>query len=78
MYTAIRSYDEEAFDNMSEQSEKKNFIVKRSLQLIPSQGIVVEAKKTWWLQTPATLLKKCLKTPESEVAEDRLVKDMIK
>ena len=25
MYTAIRSYDKQAFDNMSEESEKKNY-----------------------------------------------------
>ena len=49
MYTAIRSYDEEAFDNMSEQSEKKNFIIKKSLLPVPSQVMfqvmVKQAKK---------------------------------
>ena len=32
MYPAIHSYDEQAFDNMSEESENNNFIVKKSLQ----------------------------------------------
>ena len=45
MYGAIRSYDEQAFDNMSEENEKKNFIVKKSLRPVPSQGKVEQAKK---------------------------------
>ena len=68
MYTTIRSYDEEAFDNMSEESEKKNFFIQKSLQPVPSQGMVEQAQKTWRLQTPGRLPRKRLKTPESEVA----------
>ena len=45
MYPAIRSYDEQAFDNMSEESENNNFIVKTSLQPVPSQGVDEQAKK---------------------------------
>ena len=45
MYTAIRNYDEQAFDNMSEENEKKTFIIKKSLRPVPSQGIVEQAKK---------------------------------
>ena len=64
---------------MSEESEKKrNFIVKQSLRPLPSQGMVEQAKKTWRLQTPAKLPRKRLQTPDSEVAEDRLIKDIIK
>ena len=44
IYPAIRSYDEQVFDNMSEESEKKNFVVKKSLQPVPSQGMVKKAK----------------------------------
>ena len=44
IYPAIRSYDEQAFDNMSEESEN-NFIVKKSLRPVPSQGMVEQAKK---------------------------------
>ena len=40
MYPVIRSYDEQGLDNMSEESVKKNFIVKKSLQPVPSQGMV--------------------------------------
>ena len=70
MYPVIRSYDEQAFDNMSEKSEKNNFIMKKSLRPVPSQGVVEQAKKTWRLQTPARLPRKRLKTPESEVAKN--------
>ena len=46
MYPAIWSFDEQAFDNMSEESEKnKNFIVKKSLRPVPSQIMVEQAKK---------------------------------
>ena len=44
MYTAICSYDEQAFDNMSEESKKYNFIVRKSLWSVPSQGMVEQAK----------------------------------
>ena len=40
MYTAIRNYDEEAFDNMSEESEKKTFSHEKLLQPVSSQGMV--------------------------------------
>ena len=39
----IRSYDEHAFD-MSEESEKEKFIVKKSLRPVPSRGMVEQAK----------------------------------
>ena len=45
MYPAIRSYDEQAFDNMSEESEKDNFIIEKSLRPVSSQGMVEQAKK---------------------------------
>ena len=45
MYTVICSYDKQAFDNMSEESENNNFIVKKSLRPVPSQGMVEQAKK---------------------------------
>ena len=35
-YTAIHSYDEQAFDKMSEESENNNFNIKKSLQPVPS------------------------------------------
>ena len=45
MYPAIHSYDELAFNNMSEESENNNFIVKKSLWPDPSQGMVEQANK---------------------------------
>ena len=44
IYPAIRSDDEQTFVNMSEESEKRNFIIKKSLQPVPSQGMVEQAK----------------------------------
>ena len=44
-YTAIRSYGEQAFNNMSEESEKNKFIIEKSLRPVPSQGVVEPAKK---------------------------------
>ena len=44
MYPAICSYDEQALNNMSKESEKKNFIVKISLRPVQSQGKVEQAK----------------------------------
>ena len=46
MYTTICGYDEQAFDNMSEESEKKNnFIAQKLLWPVASQGLVEQAKK---------------------------------
>ena len=39
------SYDEQAFNNMSEESEKINFIVKKLLQPVLSRGMVEQTKK---------------------------------
>ena len=47
MYPAIRRNDEQTFDDMSEESEKKNFIIKKSVWPLPSQGIVEQVKKKW-------------------------------
>ena len=44
---------EQAFDNVSEENEKKHFIIKKSLRPAPSQGIVEQAKKRWRIKTPA-------------------------
>ena len=44
MCTAIPSYDGQTFDDMSEESEKRNFIVKKPLRPVPSQGIVSQKK----------------------------------
>ena len=78
MYPAICNYDEQAFDYVSEESENNNFIVEKLLWPVSSQGMVEQAKKTWRLQTPARLPRKHLKNPDSEMAEDRLMKDIIK
>ena len=39
MFFAIHSDVEQVFDNMSEESEKNNFIIKKSLWPVPSQGM---------------------------------------
>ena len=43
IYPEICRYDDQAFDDMSEESGKKN-IVKKQLWPVPSQGIVEQAK----------------------------------
>ena len=73
----IRSYDEQAFDNMSEESGKKNYRSEIVLACSKS-GHGWAGKKTWRLQTPARLPRKRLKTPDNEVAKDHLMKDIIK
>ena len=46
LYPAIHNHVEQAFNNMNEESEKKkNFIIKKSLRPVPSQGMVEQAKK---------------------------------
>ena len=77
MYPANCSYDEQAFDNMSEESEN-NLIIRISLRPIPSQSMVEQAKKHGGFRPPARLPRKRLKTPDSKVAEDRLMKNIIK
>ena len=44
MYPAIRSYDEQAFDNMSEEGGKK-LIVMKLLRPVPTQGIVEQTEQ---------------------------------
>ena len=70
---AIHSYDEQAFNNMSEGSEKKKLSLRNRCGLF--HVMLEQAKKTGWLQTPARLPRKRL---ENEVAEDHLIKDTIK
>ena len=45
MYPVIHAYDEQAFNYMSEGTEKTNSIVNKSLRPVPSQGMVKQAKK---------------------------------
>ena len=45
MYPAICWCDDQAFDDISKECEKKEFIVKKSLWSVPSKGIVEQAKK---------------------------------
>ena len=51
---------------MSEESEKKNYIVKKSLQPVPSQSMVDQAKKHGCFRP-----RQHLKNQDSEMAEDR-------
>ena len=78
IYPAICSYDEQAFQNMSEESEKKKLYRLEIIAACFKSRHGGAGQKTWRLQTPARLPRKRLKTPYSEVAEDRLMKDIIK
>ena len=70
MYPAIRSYDAQAFNNMSEESKKKNVIVKKLLRPVWSRGMIGQAKKQGSFRRQRGNPEKHLKTAESEVAED--------
>ena len=64
MYPAICSYDDETFDDMSEESEeKKTLTLKKSLRPVPSQGMVEQVKKHGGFQTPARFTRIHLQTP---------------
>ena len=45
MYPVINRYDDQAFDNMSEESESNTFVVKKSLWPFQTQGIVEQAEQ---------------------------------
>ena len=56
MYPAIRSSDEQAFDNMSEESGKKKekkLSLRNRCSLFQIKAWLNKPKKTWWLQSPA-------------------------
>ena len=44
MYPAIHNYDDQALNDVSEESEKNKIIVKKPLWPVPSQGIFEQAK----------------------------------
>ena len=44
MYAAIHSCDDQAFYNLSEESENTNFILKKSLWPVQSKGMTEQAK----------------------------------
>ena len=57
--------------------KKKNFIMKKSLRPGPSQGMVEQAKKHGGFRTHE-VTQETPQDPKSEVAEDRLMKNIIK
>ena len=59
---------------MSEESENNNCIIKKSLRPVPSQGMVEQAKKIA-ASDPSSVSQKTLEDPESEVAEEHLIKN---
>jgi len=77
IYPAIRIYDEQAFDNMSEESEKNNFVIQKLLRPVTSQGMVEQAKKMA-SPDPSEVTQEPSLDPENEGVEDRLMKDIIK
>ena len=55
MYTSIHRCEYQAFDDVSDESEKYNFehfIVQKLMRSVPGQGIVEQAETKWWLKTP--------------------------
>ena len=57
---------------------KKKTIAKKSLQPVPSQGMVEQAKKHGGFRPQLGNYGYTFKTPESKVSEERLIKDIIK
>jgi len=57
--------------------EKKNFVIEKLLPPVPSQSMVEQAKKHGGFRPQRDDPGKSHKT-QSEVAEDRLMKDIIK
>ena len=45
MYPEIHRYYDQAFNDMNEESGKKNLFMKKALQPLPNQGDVSKAKK---------------------------------
>ena len=78
MYAAIRNSDEQAFDMSEESEEEKTLSLRNHCGLFHVKARLSKRKKTWQHQTPARLPRIRLKTPDIEVAEDRLLKDIIK
>ena len=77
MYPAIRSYDEQAFDNMSEESENNNFIIRTSLRPVPSRGMVQQTKKHGNFRPQLGYAENAWR-PREWGAKDHLMKDIIK
>ena len=77
VYPAIRIYDEQAFRNMSEENENNNFIIKKSLRPVPSQGMVEQARKHGGFRPQRGYLGNTFRK-KSEAAGDLLMKDIIK
>ena len=53
MYTVISGYEDQAFVDMSEESEEKkieHFIIKKLLWSVPNQGIVEQAEQNGGLR----------------------------
>ena len=64
MYPAICTYDDQAFNNMSEESEEKNnFVMNKSLRPVPSQGMVEQAKKHMAASDPSSVTQEFAEDP---------------
>ena len=75
MYPAIRSYDEQAFDNMSDESEKKHTLSLRNRCGLFQVKAWLSRPKNMVASDPSMVTQETPFDPESEVAEDRLMKD---
>ena len=78
MPPVICSYDEQAFDNMSVESGKKQLFVKKSLRPVPSQGMVEQAKKHGGFRPQQGNPGDALRPRERDGRGWHLIKDIIK
>ena len=77
MYPAIRSYDEQAFDNMSEESEKNTLSLKNLCGLFQVKAWL-SRPKNMVASDPSEVTQETHKDQESEVAKDCMTKEIIK
>ena len=77
MYPAIRRYDEQAFDNMSEESEKKKLSLRNRCGLFQVKACL-SRPKNMAASDSSEVTEETPSDPESEVAEHHLMKDIIK
>ena len=81
MYVAIHRYEDQAFDDITKESEKtffECFIVKKSLRPVPNQGMVEKVKKHGGFKPQQGYLGYALRPQRAWWPRMHLIKDIIK
>ena len=77
IYPVIRSYDEQAFNNVSEESERKKTLSLRNRCGLFQVKAWLSRPENMAVSDPREVTQETPLNPESEVAEDHLMKDVI-